>query len=272
MAFEYPIFNDYQVLKTDDENNIVMFYSKAYNSLYYVISWIYLTQWKTIEDKKFSENRTIVALECRDENDGIVYLIVETISLPLRWFDTIAKRKGWNEKKKEKLLPHLASIFANSMGLAKFYKEWNGLMPNYTKIDEVIDICENLIEDLKKPRMTDEQFCEKLTKVLHSTIAYDKRFELANQDEFEKMCEQYPETFNLFTPALKRYGVCESIASLFVFICMLADIKVETIYWINEPAVNHYNCFYNWKIYDPTFNSVMAVDKKYFEYKNFEIV
>lgn len=275
MLLDMPLYMSYQVLKTTDDWELKMFYLKETNSIYQVIRGTYFTQ-DDVESLKKNKhewvNRKNMILACEWETWETIYLLAETIELPLDWFDIIAKSKKWTMKEKENKIFQIASIFTESMWFSKHFTEGDWIMFNYKHIDKVILECFDIIKDLKKITHSDEEFCQKLTKALHSTIKYDNKFLIGGQEAFEEQSKKHPETFNIFTPVLKRYWVCESIAPLFAFICFLADIKVDIIYWINDPWVNHYNCFYKGYIYDPTMWGFYMVSQEDFENRDFEIL
>lgn len=277
MLVDIPYYNDYEVIKLTDDENLKMFFLKETNSLYQVIRGTWFSHnddeiIKGLESKEMKSNRKYMILSCEWENGSEIYLHVEAIQLPLDWFDSLAKSKKWTKQQKKTKLNQIASIFTESMGFSKYHSNIDWVMYNFEHIDGVILECLDIVQDLRSQTKTDEEFCQKLTKALHSTIKYDEKFMIGGQQAFVELSEKYPETFNIFTPVIKRYGVCESIAPLFAFICFLADIQVEIIYWINDPWVNHYNCFYKGKIYDPTFWENYIAKQEEFENRNFEIL
>ena len=277
MLVDIPYYNDYEVIKLTDDENLKMFFLKETNSLYQVIRGTWFSHnddeiIKELESKEMKPNRKYMILSCEWENGSEIYLHVEAIQLPLDWFDSLAKSKKWTKQQKRKKLNQIASIFTESMGFSKYHSNTDWIMYNFEHIDRVILECLDIVQDLRSQTKTDEEFCQKLTKALHSTIKYDEKFMIGGQQAFVELSEKYPETFNIFTPVIKRYGVCESIAPLFAFIRFLADIQVEIIYWINDPWVNHYNCFHKGKIYDPTFWESYIAKQEEFEERNFEIL
>lgn len=126
MLIDIHYYNDYEVIKLTDDENLKMFFLKETNSLYQVIRGTWFSHndddiIKELKSKEMKPNRKYMILSCEGENGSEIYLHVEAIQLPLDWFDSLAKSKKWTKQQKMKKLNQIASIFTESMGFSKYH-------------------------------------------------------------------------------------------------------------------------------------------------------